>query len=215
MVSPEQEQQVLAAAREGDRERLWELLQEYRERLLPMVNVRMHPRLRGRVDPSDVLQESLLEVSERLTEYLDGSDLPFFLWVRLLTGQKLMQFHRRHLDAKRRDVRRELRLAGSGAPAASSIVLADALLASGPSPSQVVSRDEELERLRRALEEMKESDREVLVLRHFEQLKNSEVAQLLEIQESTASQRYLRALERLRQVLDRFGDSAPTAEDSP
>ena len=209
MPAPDSESEILEAARRGDDEQLWALLEGYQQRLRRMVDIRLHPRLRGRVDPSDVIQESLMEISARIPSYLEGSDLPFYLWARLITGQKLMQFHRRHLDAQRRDVRRELRIAESGAPAASSMVMARALVGKELTPSQVAVRKEEEERLGAALEELSESDREILVLRHFEDLRNVDVARLLDIPTSTASQRYLRALEQLSAILDALRDAGP------
>ena len=190
---------VLRAAESGDPGPLWELLESYRERLRRMIGLRIEPRLRGRIDASDVIQESFLEVSRRVPDYLVGdAAMPFYLWVRFLTGQKLLQLHRFHMGAAIRDARREVPIPDEGAPAASSIVLAGALVDAGLTPSQLVSRDEEVERLGACLEGMKEIDREILALRHFEQLRNQEVAQVLGLTEATASWRYLRALKRLK-----------------
>lgn len=188
-----------------DASRLGALLEEFRPRLRRMVELRMDPRLRARLDASDVLQEAFTEVARRLPEYRREPKLPFFVWVRFLTGQRLLRLHRDHLRTERRDAGREVRQAPGGAPEASAATLASAIAASGVlSPSQDAAHGEQLERLRQALEELGAADREVLVLRHFEHLSNREVADVLELSEPGASLRYTRAAERFREVLRRF-----------
>jgi len=179
------------------------LLEDYRARLRRMVDVRIDPRLRGRVDPSDVLQEAFVEVTRRLDEYRRAPDAPFFIWVRFLTGQKLLEFHRRHFGAAKRDVRREAARAVADFPDATSASLAGLLVDGGTSPSGAAARAEEQERLRELLESMKPVDREVLVLRHFEQLSNDETAEVLGLSRAGASLRYTRAAKRLG---DLFGE---------
>jgi RNA polymerase sigma-70 factor (ECF subfamily) len=134
------------------------------------------------------------------------------LWVRFLTGQKLLELHRRHLGAERRDVRRELPRPTSRVPGASSEALARALSRATTSPSQVIRRAEEVRRLEQALESMNELDREILVLRHFEQLSNAEIARVLELSESAASRRYTRAIERLRRLLGSMYDTSSSID---
>lgn len=185
----------------GDPEAVGQLLEDFRSRIARMLTVRMDPRLRGRVDASDVIQDTFLEVHNRLEDYRSRGDMPFFLWVRFLAGQKLVQMHRRHLGTERRDARRELPDALRRMPGASTITLAGALMSSGVTPSEVAMRMEDEERLVRVLDELKELDREVLALRHFEGLSNLEVAQLLDIEPSAASRRYVRALARLQERL--------------
>lgn len=158
----------------------------------------MDPMIRGRVDPSDVLQETYLEVNERLEAYREDPRLPFFVWVRFITLQKLLQVRRRHVEVKGRDPRREVRLSPDpDASAVDSRILARELAGSQITPSQVVSQQEQSELLHRALDDLSENDREILALRHFEQLDNHEVAQVLGLSESAASHRHLRALKRL------------------
>jgi RNA polymerase sigma-70 factor (ECF subfamily) len=174
-----------------------------REALLRMVEIRMDPRLRGRLDASDVVQDACAEAVQRLPEWLEDDRYPLHLWLRLITGQRLIQLHRRHLGAEMRDPAREVSLEGAGAPDASAASLASAIAESGVlSPSGAAVRDEEVDRLRAALEGMKREDREVLVLRHFEQLSNADVAQVLGLSAPGASLRYLRAANRLREILD-------------
>jgi len=188
---------------------LADLFMQRRDELRAMVEVRLTPRLRRRIDPSDVLQESFLEASKRLDEFLKTRPMRLSLWFRFLTGQKLRDCYRRHLRAKARDARREVSIFGSSVPAVSSALLAEQLVAKGPSPSQEVMRAELRARIEAALEGMEPLDREILVLRHFEQLRNTDVAELLGLGVSAASKRYLRSLERLRQVLEK----APGAEN--
>lgn len=192
---------LLRRAAEGDRESWGTLLVRHRDRLLRMVAVRLDPRLKGRFDASDVVQEACLEASQRLPEYLDRPAVPFFLWLRLLTGQKLVSLHRHHIGAQRRDAGRELSLDPGGEPAASSVALAAQLAGHDPRPSEVAVRAERQARFQTALDGMDPIDREVLSLRHFEQLSNTEAAQVLGLDESAASKRYTRAIRRLREAL--------------
>lgn len=198
---PEQETEALDAARAGDHGAIGPVLESYRARLARMVSLRMDARLKGRFDTSDVLQEAFVEASQRLPRYLENESMPFFLWVRFLVGQKLLQFHRAHLGVEARAADREVTLNSPSTPSASTISVADVWLAESGTPSQAVAADEEHARVRKALESMNEIDREVLVLRHFEQLSNAEVSQLLEITPQTASARYVRALTRIQSVV--------------
>ncbi|QDV07101.1 ECF RNA polymerase sigma factor SigD [Planctomycetes bacterium Poly30] len=185
----------------GDAEAVSELLEEFRGRIARMLAVRMDPRLRGRLDASDVIQDTFIEVHGRIGEYRKRQDMPFFLWVRFLAGQKLTQMHRRHLGAEQRDARRELPDALRGMPGATTATLAGALMSSGITPSEVAMRMEDEERLISVLDQMRELDREVLALRHFEGLSNLEVASLLGIEPSAASRRYVRALARMQEKM--------------
>jgi RNA polymerase sigma-70 factor (ECF subfamily) len=181
---------------------VWTELEKYRQRLVRMVSVRLDDRLRARLDASDVVQEALLDVHRRLPEYLQRRDMPFIVWVRYLTTQRLKQLHRFHLGAERRDPQREARSPVAGTPTATSMVLADCLAASGISVSEQLTRDEGVARMLRALEDLSEVDREILALRHYEQLSNQEAAEVLQLELSAASQRYLRAIQRLKAKLD-------------
>ncbi|NOX53656.1 MAG: sigma-70 family RNA polymerase sigma factor [Planctomycetes bacterium] len=199
--SLEQTQQLLSRAGQGDPHALNELFSRYRGRLKRAIQLRLNPRLTGRVDDSDVLQEAYLEVARHLPEYLQSPTMPFYLWLRHIAMQKLVAAHREHLGAQMRDANREVSLHGGAGLRASTASLAARLVGRLTSPSQAAMRAELRAQLQDALNSMNEVDREVLVLRHFEQLSNAETAQVLGIQESTASKRYLRALERLHQIL--------------
>jgi RNA polymerase sigma-70 factor (ECF subfamily) len=192
---------LLAAAAEGDKAAWGTLLDCHRDRLRRMVALRLDQRLQGRIDPSDVIQEAYLEASVRLPEYLRNPAMPFFLWLRFLTRQKLLVLHRFHLEAEKRDAGREVPLSQNARAETDSAILAAQLLARQPRPSEEAVRAEIKVRLQAALDRMEPLDREVLSLRHFEQLSNTETAQALGLGESAASKRYVRALRKLREIL--------------
>lgn len=192
---------ALEAAAAGDREPFGRLLDKYRGRIRRMIQLRMDPRLAGRADASDIVQEAFLEAAERAVEFRRERDLPFVAWIRFLAGQKILQYERRHLGAQKRDVRRELRLGDRSVPGVTSAVFASALLHRGDSPSNVVARGEEHDRLERAFDDMPEVDREILALRHFEHLSNAEAAQVLGIGSNAASARYVRAMKKLAEIM--------------
>jgi RNA polymerase sigma-70 factor (ECF subfamily) len=167
-----------------------------------MIYVRLDKRFYGRIDPADVLQESYMEAARRIDQYVADPAVPLFVWLRQLTIQVLIDLHRRHLGAKMRDARQEISLNGSPHdPLNTSQALAAHLVADWTSPSQAAIREETLAELRAALQSMDPIDREILALRHFEELGNNEVAAILGLQKSAASNRYVRALRRLKQIL--------------
>jgi RNA polymerase sigma-70 factor (ECF subfamily) len=166
-----------------------------------MVALRLDRRLQGRVSPSDVIQEAQLEAAERLAEYLRNPTMPFFLWLRLITGQRILALHRRHLGAQMRAAGREVSMDRPYLPQATSAALAARLLGRATSPSAAAIRAEMKARLQEALDCMDPIDREVLTLRHFEQLSTAETAQELRITEEAAKKRHIRALKRLKEIL--------------
>ena len=192
---------VLEQAAQGDGQVLGTLLARHQDRLRRMVALRIDRRLQGRIDPSDVIQEAYLEASARLAEYLRNPSMPFFLWLRFLAGQKLVTLHRHHLGVQMRNAAQQVALHHGSLPEASSAALAAQLLGHEPRPSEAAIRAEMKARVQEALDSMEPLDREVLALRHFEQLSRAEIAQVLGISEAAAGKRYLRALERLKQVL--------------
>ena len=181
------------------------LFVKHKPRLRRMVALRIDRRLQGRIDPSDVLQEAFLEASKRLDDYLGRPDVPAFLWLRVVTGQKLVDLHRQHLGAQMRDVRREVALHHGAMPQATSAALAAQLLGQATSVTRAAARAEIKVRLQEALNGMEPAEREILVLRHFEHLTNAEAAQVLGLQEAAARKRYFRALKRLKGVLSEMG----------
>jgi RNA polymerase sigma-70 factor (ECF subfamily) len=192
---------LLQRAARGDEQAFQELLSRYRDRLKRMVHLRLSRRLQGRVDDSDVLQEAYLEVAKQLPEYVQRPALPFFLWLRHLTGLKLAEVHRRHLGTQLRDADREVTLHRGGLPEADSASLAAQLLGKLTTPSQAAIKAETRLFVQEALNSMDPIDREVLALKHFEQLSTSEIAAVLGLSKAGAGSRYLRALKRLREIL--------------
>lgn len=192
---------LLQRASAGDQDALNQLFTAHRDRLRAMVRLRLNRQLQGRVDPSDVVQEAYLEICRGLADYVRAPTLPFFLWLRHITGQRLIMVHRRHLGAQRRDADREVSLYRGALPQATSASLAAQLLGRITSPTQAALRAELQVRVQEALNSMEPLDREVLALRHFEMLSNAETATVLGIKKSAASNRYIRALQRLKTLL--------------
>jgi RNA polymerase sigma-70 factor (ECF subfamily) len=195
---------LLDRLRGGDQQALAELFARHRPQLRRMVDLRIDPRLAARVDPSDVLQEAYVDALARYGHYFAKPGGSFYVWLRLIVGQRLIDLHRRHVTAKMRGAGQERAAAaypaGGGAPA-TSLSLARHLIAQMDSPSQVARQGEALAQVQGALESLDEVDREILTLRHFEELTNNEVAELLGLEKAAASNRYVRALGRLRQAL--------------
>jgi RNA polymerase sigma-70 factor (ECF subfamily) len=198
---PSESESLIRSIESGDERALTDLFARHRGRLRRMVKLRMDRRLQGRLDPSDVLQEAYLDVARRAPEYVTNPTMPVFLWLRLITGQKLLALHRKHLGAQMRNAGQEVSLHGGALPPASSISIAAMLLGRITSPSRAARRAEMQVRLQDVLNSMDPVDREILTLRHFEELGNSETAQVLGISKSAASSRYIRALMRLKKEL--------------
>ena len=192
---------LIGRSQAGDPQALNELFTRHRERLCRMVEMRLDHRLQARIDASDVIQDAFVEVVERLDEYLRDPRLPFFLWLRLVVGERLRRLHRHHLGTQMRNAGREVALYRGALPQASSAALAAQLLGKHTSPTEAAVLAERLLRLQEALNTLDPMDREVLALRHFEELTSAEAAQVLEIEEEAAAKRYVRALRRLKKVL--------------
>ena len=192
---------LVERARGGDGAAAGEALARHRTRLRRMVEARLDRRVRGRVDPSDVLQDGFVDAVAKFPGYLADPKLPLFLWLRLVVGERLAKVHRDHLGAQARDAGREVSLYRGPMPAASSAALAAHLLGKGTSPTQAAVRAERLLRLQEALNALDPLDREVLSLRHFEELTHAEAARVLGIAEAAAAKRYVRALKRLGDAL--------------
>ena len=197
---------LLARAADGDADAWGRLLARHQERLTGVVTFRLDPRLRGRIDAADVMQEAFISATARRTEFFAQTTQPLFLWLRWMVGNTLLELHRHHLGAQMRDPRREVAAgrhhdgSGNGDDSTRAALVAQ-LTAGATGPSTAAGRAEVGERLNEALGRMEPLDREVIALRHFEQLTSAEAAQVLGIQERAAAKRYLRALERLREAL--------------
>jgi RNA polymerase sigma-70 factor, ECF subfamily len=189
-------EQLLKQVRHGDRGAFDRLFARHRDYLSHFVQLRLDPKLRSRVDPSDVVQEAHLEAVRRLTGYLDRPAMPFRLWLRQIAHDRLLKARRHHLGTARRSLRREVPL-----PDGSSRLLAQQLFAAGSSPSQRLNRRELEHRLNAALAELPDADREILVLRAVEGLSYQEVGYLLGIEPVAARKRQGRALVRLHKIL--------------
>ncbi len=198
---------MLRRLRQGESRALAELFDYYRPRLHGMIRLRMDPRVAPRLDASDVLQEAYIDAARQVQGYLASPRVAFYVWLRALAWERLWKLQRRHLGARRRAVDLEVSL-----PAESSALLAAQLLARGPSPSEALLQDELRQRVQRALAKLKPADREVILMRDFEDMTNEEVAQALGLSPSGATMRYGRALLRLKEVLTAdlsAGDSTP------
>jgi RNA polymerase sigma-70 factor (ECF subfamily) len=182
-------------------QQLGEWCAQYRGRLCRLVAMRLDARLQGRIDPSDVVQEACLEASARYEEYRRSPVMPPFLWLRFLTVQKLALLHRHHLGTKMRNASRDVPLPAEESPRVTTAGLAQQLLSLSTTPGQAAIRAEMNRRLQEALEHLDPLDREILALRHFEELSNAEAAQVLGLSVSAGSKRYLRALKRLKDIL--------------
>ena len=180
------------------------LLSENRGRLHRMVQLRMDRRLQGRVDASDIIQEAYLEATERLDEYERNPNLTPFLWLRFITAQRLLRIHRQHFGVQARDPRREISLFQGAMPEVTSAALAAQLIGRQTSPSQAAVRAETKLKLQEALNSLAEMDREILALRHTEQLTSTEIADVLGISDSAARKRYVRALRKLKSTTDKM-----------
>lgn len=189
---------LLVRLEEGDERALSELFTRHRERLRRMIRLRLDRRLQGRVDSSDVLQDAYVEIARRAGEYFAEPTMPPFLWLRFLTSQTLQALHRHHLKVQMRDAGQEVSLRRRETPQANSACLAEMLLGRLTSPTRAARRAEMQLKLQEILNAMEPLDREVLALRHFEELSNGEVAQVLGLSKTAASNRYIRALERLK-----------------
>ncbi len=188
-------------AREGRPEAVNDLLERHRVGLRRMVDARMDQKLARRVDASDIVQDVMLEASQRLTDYLRDPRIPFPLWLRQLAQDRVIDMHRRHVVAVRRSVNREQAISPPGNSDRSSLELAAQLRDHELTPAAHALREELREQFLAAMEQMDETDREILTMRHFEQLTNSEAAELLGLSEPAAGMRHLRALRRLREIL--------------
>lgn len=188
----------------GNAEGLAAVFSEYRERLRRIVRFRLDYRLAGRVSESDVLQETYLAAAKRLEHFSKQADMPAFLWLRLLVGQQLVDLNRQHLQAEMRDVRKEVAFPAAGPSAHTSIAIAAQLVGKMTAVSEIVARAERIERLELTLNQMDDMDREVIALRHFEELSNIETAKVLAIEPAAASKRYVRAMARLAELMSDF-----------
>jgi RNA polymerase sigma-70 factor (ECF subfamily) len=193
-------EELLDQASRGDAAARQQLLVRHRKRLRQMVALHLDRRLVARVDPSDVVQEALVKAADRLSEYLRSRPVPFYPWLRQLAWDRLLELHRKHHYASRRSVTRE-EPGVLDLPEDSAIELASRLIAPGSSPSERFLREEVERRVQDALAQLSLRDRQILVLRHLEQLSTSETAAVVGLTEAGVKSRHVRALKRIRRIL--------------
>jgi RNA polymerase sigma-70 factor (ECF subfamily) len=197
----EETQQLLHDAGEGNSDAVNRLMERHRRALRQMVEMRLDRAVAGRVDASDVVQEVLLEAHRRLNDFIANPAMPFHLWLRQLARDQMIDMHRRHRGAKRRSVDREQRLHAPAFADRSSMELASLLKDQELTPAAATIRKELERRFLAALEQLGDDDREMILMRHYEHLGNSEAATALGLTPAAAGMRYLRALRRLRVIL--------------
>ena len=196
--------QLIERAKSGDEDALADLFGRFKPRLRRVISVRMDQKLRGRLDPSDVLQEAFLDLAKRLPAFSSRDDqMSMFVWMRLVASEKLIQLHRQHVTAKKRSAGREVSI-DAAAPDHSSICLAGHLLGHFSSAGNKLIREEMQRVLMSTLESMDEVDREIILMRGFEELSNVEAAEALSISQNAASNRYVRAMTRLKKELEQI-----------
>lgn len=206
----EQTDELLVGARKGDNEAVDRLLDRHRDSLRRMIGMRLDRKLSRRVDVSDVVQDVLVEASRRLQSYLANPAMAFHLWIRQIAKDRIIDAHRRHRVSAKRSVDREQPLAAVGPVDQSTIELAAQLCDDQLTPAAAATQRELAAHVHSAIELLDENDQEIILMRHFEQLSNQEIAAALDLTEPAASMRYLRALKKLRKSLDQTtGASGP------
>ena len=198
---PCESSQLLERLRAGDRRALADLFQQHRDRLRRMVELRMDARLHGRIDASDVLQDGFLDLAQRVDSYLSDPSLPMFLWLRRIVWDRLAMVHRHHLGTQMRDVSQEVSLYRDPMPQTSSAALVSMLLGRLTTPSNAAIRAKQILKVQEAVNSLDPLDREIVALRHFEQLSRAETAEVLGITEEAGAKRYIRALRKLKSIL--------------
>jgi RNA polymerase sigma-70 factor (ECF subfamily) len=204
--NPDETKQLIERTRSGDASAFDELFNRHRLRLRKSLAMRMDRRVAGRADASDILQETYLEAFKRFENYLKQEGMPFYLWLQWIAREKVIGMHRRHLGAGKRAVQHEVPLM----PVDSSAEFVSGLIGRSPSPSQELAKAELAEKLRLALGQLDDDDRDLILWRHFEQLSAREMAMLLGVTEAAANKRYIRAVGKLRKILKDLGVSNPT-----
>ncbi len=201
----QQTKELLLEAREGDNRAVEHLLDRHRDSLRRMIGMRLDQRILRRVDVSDVVQDVMIEANRRLQDYLANPVMAFHLWIRQIAKDRIIDAHRRHRGSAKRSVDREQQLAFQGDVDQSTIDLAAQLCDRELTPAAEATQRELAMRIQAAIAQLEDRDREIVLMRHYEQLSNQEIAQALELTEPAASMRYLRALKRLRAVLNQTG----------
>lgn len=201
MTESKKELHLIQQLHAGSTAALAALIELHQPRLERIIRFRLDYRLAGRISEADVIQDAYLNANKRIQHFIGQQDYPFFVWLRLIVNQTMVDLQRQHLKAEKRDVRKEISLERPGISAHTSLALAAQLVAKVTSASKAFSRVERMATVEQALNHMEEIDREVIALRHFEELSNTEVANVLGIDEQASSKRYVRAMKRMKEVL--------------
>jgi len=191
---------LLQKARMGNSKAFEQLFQLHRDTLRQIVALRMDPHLSSRVDASDIIQDAYAVAAQRFPDYLEREPVSFRVWLRQIVQDQLLMACRRHIRADRRSVYREVPL-----PEQSSVALAEQLTEQSPAPSQQIARAEQIRHVRVALGQLGDEDREILLMRHFEQLSYKEIGYILHVESAAARKRYGRALIRLGNIMRDMG----------
>ncbi len=207
----EKTEQLLDGIREGKDGAADRLLERHRDPLRRMIELRMDQKIKQRVDASDIVQEVMIEANRRLQKYLENPIMPFHLWIRQMARDRIIDAHRRHRGSEKRSVDREKAMVAPGAMDRSTIELAAQLCDAEMTPAEAATMKELQQRFQNAIEELDENDREIVIMRHVEQLTNQDVASALGLSEPAASMRYLRAIRKLRTLLNVSSDEADGA----
>ena len=197
---------LIGRASQGDSAARDELLSLHREQLLRMVTLRLDARLLQRVDASDVIQEATIEAARRLPDYLADPSMDFYLWLRWITRERLIDLHREHLETQKRDAARERSIDGEHSDR-SAAALANVLVGDLTSPSNALEREQNRAAVRQAIDQLPPTDREILLLRHFEQLSTSQAAEVLGLSKSGTGKRHVLALKKLKTILQQQSPS--------
>ncbi|MCF7959795.1 MAG: sigma-70 family RNA polymerase sigma factor [Pirellula sp.] len=194
--------ELLVNVRGGESLAVEQLMDRHRNSLRRMIQLRLDQRLMQRMDVSDVIQDVLMEANRRLTDYLGNPVIPFHLWIRQIAKDRIIDAHRRHRVSAKRSIDREQPQTGKGPPDQSTMELANQFRDQALTPAAAATQRELAEQIESAVQLLRENDREIILMRHYEQLNNQEIAQSLGLTEPAASMRYLRALKRLREVIE-------------
>jgi RNA polymerase sigma-70 factor, ECF subfamily len=194
-------QELIDRARQGDKAAVDQLLTQFRDSLRRMVALRLDPALTARLDASDVVQDVLVEASRRLDDYLRSSSMPFHLWLRHIAKDHVIDAHRKHRKAQRRSIDREQSLVPRALSEHSSVEMMGQIFDQEMTPATAAIRHELEQRLANAIGQLEEDDREIILMRLYEQLSNQEIATVYGLTEPAAAMRYLRAVRRLQAML--------------
>ena len=203
-----QTEQLLNQAKGGDESAVNQLMDRHRNSLRQLIRMRLDQKIQKRIDVSDIVQDVLVEANRRLTVYMDNPVMPFHLWLRQIARDRIIDAHRRHRVSARRSVDREQALVAPRGYDNSSMQLAGLLGDNRLTPAAEALQKEMARKVEEAITKLEEKDCEIIVMRHYEQLSNQEIATILDLTEPAASMRYLRAIRRLKTILNDGSDGS-------